>query len=307
MGKTRALGKGLSSLIPHGDYITDSFPEGSVKTLRVDQLHPNPYQPRKQMDPASLKILSDSIREHGVIQPVLVRNAPSGYEIVAGERRWRASQLAGLSEIPVHILELSDNQAMELALVENLQREDLNPLEIAQGINELIKKFSFTHEQVASKLGWSRAAVTNKLRLLQLPEEVRQHLVMGTLTEGHARTILSLPTPDAVVAMAQLAIDEGLNVRQLEELVRSYGDSVDDDFVEDKSQNGSDEDYEKPKSSLLPISPTFSKICRKNKVKVRLSEDKKGTKLVLHGFQLWQTNLIMELIEKAIPDLFPTK
>ena len=128
MGKARALGKGLSSLIPHGDYIMDSFPEGSVKTLRVDQLHPNPFQPRKQMDPASLKVLSDSIREHRVIQPVLVRNVASGYEIVAGERRWRASQLAGLSEIPVHILELSDNQAMELALVENLQREDLNPM-----------------------------------------------------------------------------------------------------------------------------------------------------------------------------------
>ena len=306
MGKARALGKGLSSLIPHGDYVMDSFPEGSVKTLRVDQLHPNPFQPRKQMDPASLKVLSGSIKEHGVIQPVLVRNVASGYEIVAGERRWRASQFAGLSEIPVHILELSDNQAMELALVENLQREDLNPLEIAQGINELIRKFSFTHEQVATKLGWSRAAVTNKLRLLQLPEEVRLHLIMGTLTEGHARTILSLPTPDAVVTMAQLAIDEGLNVRQLEEMVRSYGAPV-GEIVDSEGEGEAEESYERPRSSLLPISPSFSKICRKNKVKVKLSEDKKGTKLLLHGFQLWQANLIMELIEKAIPDLFPSE
>ena len=305
MGKTRALGRGLSSLIPHGEYITDSFQEGSVKTLPINQLHPNPFQPRKQMDASSLKVLSDSIKEHGVIQPILVRNASGGYEIVAGERRWRASQLAGLIEIPVHILELSDNQAMELALVENLQREDLNPLEIAQGINELIKKFSFTHEQIASKLGWSRAAVTNKLRLLQLPDEVRQHLILGALTEGHARTILSLPTPDAIVAMAQLAIDEGLNVRQLEEMVRSYGVSVD---VEEKvAQEEENESYEKPKSSLLPISPAFTKLCRKNKVKVKLSEDKKGTRLLLHGFQLWQANLIMELIEKAVPELFPTK
>lgn len=305
MGKTRALGRGLSSLIPHSEYITDSFQEGNVKTLLINQLHPNPFQPRKQMDPSSLKVLSDSIKEHGVIQPILVRNAANGYEIVAGERRWRASQLAGLIEIPVHILELSDNQAMELALVENLQREDLNPLEIAQGINELIKKFSFTHEQIASKLGWSRAAVTNKLRLLQLPDEVRQHLILGTLTEGHGRTILSLPTLDAIVTMAQLAIDEGLNVRQLEELVRSYGVSV--GLEEETTQEDTSESYGKPKSSLLPISPTFSKICRKNKVKVKLSEDKKGTKLLLHGFQLWQANLIMELIEKAVPELFPTK
>lgn len=170
--------------------------------------------------------------------------------------------MAGLSEILIHILELSDNQAMELALVENLQREDLNPLG-AQGINELIRKFSFTHEQVATKLGWSRAAVTGINSDFSIAREVRLHLIMGTLTEGHARTILSLPTPDAVVTMAQLAIDRGLNVGQLEEMVRS--DAPGGRLLIAKAKGRRRSHMRGHGHRYYLFLPSFSKICRKNK------------------------------------------
>lgn len=182
------LGKGLEAL-----FADNSTDEAAVSTLAVSEIEPNRGQPRKQFDPAALADLADSIRQHGVLQPLVVRPMPDGsYQLVAGERRWRAARMAGLSQVPVVIKELSDSETMALALIENLQREDLNAIEEAMGYRDLMENFGLTQEQVSAKVGKSRPVVTNALRLLGLPEEVRGLLSEGKLSAGHARALLSL-------------------------------------------------------------------------------------------------------------------
>lgn len=189
--------------------------------LSISDIEPNRDQPRKQFDDASLKELADSIAEHGVIQPLLVRPIGGGiYQIVAGERRWRASRLAGLTEVPAVVRELSDSETMEIALVENLQREDLDPIEEAEGIAQLIETYSLTQEAAAQKLGKSRPAVANALRLLHLPQPVREMIRQGKLTQGHARALLSLDDPDAILSAAQEIAEKGLSVREAENLAK---------------------------------------------------------------------------------------
>ena len=210
------LGKGLEALF--ADNYTD---EAAVSTLAVSEIEPNRGQPRKQFDPAALADLADSIRQHGVLQPLVVRPMPDGsYQLVAGERRWRAARMAGLSQVPVVIKELSDSETMALALIENLQREDLNAIEEAMGYRDLMENFGLTQEQVSAKVGKSRPVVTNALRLLGLPEEVRGLLSEGKLSAGHARALLSLGEEELIRQAAADTVKKGLSVRQVEALAK---------------------------------------------------------------------------------------
>lgn len=224
MAKARALGKGLGALFtPSAETpITLGGGQGEITSLPVDSIRPNPAQPRRDMDETALDSLAESIRNHGVVQPLIVRplEEDGTYEIVAGERRWRAARTAGLNRVPVRVMEGSDRELREISLVENIQREDLSPLEVASAITELIQHHSLTQEEVAERIGWSRAAVTNKLRLLQLPEEIRNMLSESLLSEGHCRALLSVDSPSMMIALARAAEERGMSVRQLEEAVK---------------------------------------------------------------------------------------
>ena len=217
MKKASGLGRGLGALL--GDSAMDEN-SGGVTTLPITEVENNSSQPRKSFDPAALEDLAESIRQHGLIQPLAVRKLPSGYyQIIAGERRWRAARMAGLGEVPVVILDVDDRTAAELALVENLQREDLNPIEEAAGYRTLMEQYQMTQEDVAASVGKSRSAVANALRLLDLSDDLRVFLEDGRLSAGHARTLLSLPD-----ALRQRAADTimsgGLSVRQAEALAK---------------------------------------------------------------------------------------
>ena len=215
------LGRGLDSIFEDAAPSLES--SAASETLPLREIEPDPLQPRKNFDDAALAELAASITEHGLLQPIAVRpkKTGAGYTIIAGERRWRAARLAGLAEVPVVIREVSDEQAMELALVENLQREDLDPVEEAAGIRELMQRCGLTQEQAADRLGKSRPALANSLRLLHLPDDALALLKAGRLSTGHAKVILGLPTP-ALQSRAAHEIDaHGLNVRQAEALCRA--------------------------------------------------------------------------------------
>jgi ParB family chromosome partitioning protein len=214
----RGLGRGLSALIATGDSV------GGLKfeELPISAIRPNTRQPRRSFPEAGIKELAASIREVGILQPLVVRTAESGFELIAGERRLRAAREAGLDRVPVLIRQAGDNESMELALVENLQREDLNPLETAAAYQALMEGFGLTKEQLAHRLGKSRAAVTNTLRLAQLPDRIRALLADAKLTEGHARALLGLETEEQMVQLAERIQAERLSVRRTEELVHEY-------------------------------------------------------------------------------------
>ena len=220
MAKGRGgLGRGLESLFE--DAAPSFEADTRIETLPLREIEPDPDQPRKTFDHDTLGELAASIAEHGLLQPIAVRpRASGGYLIVAGERRWRASRMAGLTEVPVIVKDVTDEQAMELALVENLQREDLDPVEEAAGIRELMTRCDLTQEQAARKLGKSRSALANILRLLTLPDSVLELLKSGFITIGHAKVVLGLPTPELQAEAAQMIADNQLNVRQAEALCK---------------------------------------------------------------------------------------
>jgi len=224
----RGLGRGLGALIPSSgaiaaDAAPDSFASSTLE-VSVTDIIPNPRQPRSLMDAGALAELAASIREHGLIQPLIVTRAQptdrAPFQLIAGERRWRASQLAGLTVVPVVIKEATPQQSLELALVENIQRADLNALEEAHAFQQMVEEFGLLHEQIAARVGRSRVAVTNTLRLLRLAPAAQQALVDGTITEGHARALLGLDSPAAQEAALKVVNAKGLSVRETEELVR---------------------------------------------------------------------------------------
>lgn len=211
------LGKGLEALFV--DNNTESA--DAVSTLPISEIEPNREQPRKQFEAGPLSDLADSIRQYGVLQPLVVRPMPDGsYQLVAGERRWRAARMAGLTEVPVVIRELTDSETMELALIENLQREDLNAIEEAKGYHDLMEKFGLTQEQVSSKVGKSRPVVTNAMRLLNLPDDVQGLVSGGQLSAGHARALVSLEDEGVIRQTAQEIVKKGMTVRQVEALTK---------------------------------------------------------------------------------------
>lgn len=212
----KALGKGLGSLMGTAEAETAAMEPDS--TLPLSKIIPNKDQPRKLFKPEELAELSDSISQNGVLQPLLVRKKGMNYEIVAGERRYQAAKLAGLKEVPVIIKDISDDEVFKLALIENLQRSDLSPLEEARGYRQLIKERNLTQEQVSKLLSKSRSAVTNTLRLLDLPKEVQEFVEQGLITAGHARAILSVPSEEGRIKLAKKVVDNKLSVRQTENL-----------------------------------------------------------------------------------------
>lgn len=216
-GKKPALGRGLDAILIDNE---EQKEENGVRMIRLSEVEPNPDQPRKIFDTEPLEALAESISQHGVIQPVVVRPKDGMYMIVTGERRWRAARMAGLSEIPVIIIEADDKKAAELALVENIQRKDLNPVEEARGYAALIDEFSYTQEEIAKKIGQSRSAVTNSLRLLDLPPKALDYLASGELSEGHAKVLLSLKDSEKIENAAETVVSKGLSVRDTEKLVK---------------------------------------------------------------------------------------
>lgn len=223
--KKGGLGKGLDAIFSEND-MEDS---NTAVAIRIDELEPNRAQPRKSFDDESIAELADSISRHGVLQPLLVRPLiGGGYQIVAGERRWRAARMAGVKEVPAVVRDLSESEVMQLALIENLQREDLNPLEEAGGYQALIEEYGFTQEDVARTVGRSRPAVANALRLLALPEDLRELVSEGVLSAGHARTLLAFPDEESMRRAAKLAVEQELSVRQLEKLAQSAKEQLEE-------------------------------------------------------------------------------
>lgn len=265
MAKKGGLGTGLDALFQDNSPIES---EKSIITLSVNEVEPNREQPRKEFNESALSELSKSIEKNGVIQPILVRPKAGGaYQIVAGERRWRASRMAGLTEIPVVIREMSDEEAAVFALIENLQREDLNPVEEAEGIRSLIEEFGMTQEEAADRVGKSRTAVTNTLRLLKLPENILSMVAKGKITAGHARALISLEDEGKMLKIANAVIDNNLTVREVEKTVKTAiaGESA----KPQKREKKRDKYYDEVE---LALTETLGR-----KVKIYLSKGGKGT------------------------------
>jgi ParB family chromosome partitioning protein len=216
----KGLGRGLSALIPSAELKTESRAEQTPPEITIDRITPSPFQPRRSFDEAKIEELAGSIRNQGIIQPLVVRPKGDGFELIAGERRWRAAMKAGLSRVPVVIREASDHEALQLALVENLQREDLNAIEEANGYRRLQEEFHWSQEEMAERVGKSRPAIANSLRMLSLPAEVQQEVVAGNLPAGQARALLGLHTEALIISASREVITKGLSTRETEKMVR---------------------------------------------------------------------------------------
>lgn len=228
---SKRLGKGLEALLPQ------IGADDNVVSAKLDDLRPNPYQPRREFDEEKLRELANSIREHGIIQPIIVRKSFRGYEIVAGERRWRAAKLVDLQEVPIVVKEFDDRQMTEIALIENLQREDLNSIEIAEAYNNIMQKFDLTQDELAKKVGQSRSHVANFLRLLNLPQEIREYVSRGTISMGHARAILGLEDKQQQILVAKKIIEDDLSVRVVEQMVNRLTKNVPRETKKKKPEN----------------------------------------------------------------------
>lgn len=274
MVKKRGLGKSLDALLAYksseSQSTADAHDAGDEKLTRlsVDLIQRGKYQPRREMDSQALEELANSIRTQGIIQPLIVRPLGDKFEIIAGERRWRAAQLAGLTDVPVIIRQIPDEAAIAMALIENIQRENLNPIEEAAALERLIQEFGMTHQQVAEAVGKSRTSVTNLLRLLALPDEVKNMLERGLLEMGHARTLITLPE-SAQLQAAELIISRGLSVRETETLVRQ---------LQSPESNAAKTKYQDP-----DILQQQENLARQLKLRVAIHCNAKGRgKLVIH-------------------------
>ncbi len=284
MANAKGLGRGLGALM--GDAALQTQEAGSV-FLPVSQVEPGLNQPRKRFDEEALADLADSIREHGVIQPLTVRRLNSGYyQIIAGERRWRAARLAGLTEVPAVIIEADDKKVMEIGLIENLQREDLNPMEEAEGYQVLLTDYGMTQEEVARRMGKSRPAVTNALRLTALPPEVRQMLIEGSLTAGHGRAILMVEGEAAQTAFAKMIVQQGLSVRQAEAGAKKFT------LTPPKPQEKKDD------PNRIYIAEVEKSLSGRLGRKVTISTGKKKGKLELEFYDTDDLNALLDLLEE---------
>ncbi len=286
----KGLGTGLSALLG-----SDTLAEATAKptTLPIMKVEPKTDQPRSVFDEVALNELSESIKLHGVIQPITVRKLPTGYyQIIAGERRWRAARMAGLTEIPVNVIEADDKQAAELALVENLQRTDLNPVEEARGYQRLIKEFGLTQEEAAQSVGKSRPAITNAMRLLALPNEVLDLLEGNHISAGHARALLAIPDDELKIEAAKMIVARGLSVRQTESLAVSVG-------------------KKKEKQEHKPVGIDYLALAAKqleNSLgrKVRMTEGKKGGKIEIDYYDADDREALMDAL-RSIGNRLPKK
>lgn len=282
--KREALGHGLDALFMSNS-IEESSASGAVK-LSINEIEPNKSQPRKSFDEKALSELADSIAEHGIIQPLLVRPmAEGGYQIVAGERRWRASRLAGLTEVPVVIKDLTDRETMEIALIENLQREDLNPIEEAEGIELLIKEYGLTQETAAERVGKSRSAVTNSLRLLNLPPSVRELARDNKISAGHARALLAFPDEEKIIETAKLIMEKGISVRETERLAKEASKDTEGKVRQPKRRDVFYDEVE------IALSQNLGR-------KVKINSGRKGGTIVLEYFDKDDLTKIAKMLEE---------
>ncbi|GIP36019.1 ParB/RepB/Spo0J family partition protein [Paenibacillus sp. J2TS4] len=266
----KRLGRGLDALIPSLNISDDD----KVTEIPLTQLRPNPYQPRKTFDEESIQELAASIKEHGVIQPIIVRVVLKGYEIIAGERRFRASQLSGQTTIPAVVKKFSDQQVMEIALIENIQREDLNAIELAQAYQSLAEQFSLTQEELSMKVGKSRSHVANFLRLLQLPEEIKKYVSRGTLSMGHARAIVGIKNDKLKKEFAEVTIREQWSVRELEEAIQKH---------EEKSKSETKAKVNKKRDPYIHQVEETLRDFYKTTVKIKHSNDKGKIELLYYS------------------------
>lgn len=277
MARKQALGRGLEALIPAGPEIRPG-----VLELPIDQIDRNPRQPRSQFSESELDDLTESIRQHGILQPLLVIASDDGYQLIAGERRLIAAKKAGLSMVPAVVREAGAQTSLEMALVENLQRSDLNPLEAAEGYRQLIEDFELTHDEVAARIGKSRSSVTNSVRLLRLSAAVRKALEAGKISEGHARALLSLPLAQQQASALRVIVSRDLNVRQAEELVRQMDQEP---SPRKKAKSGVDE-------------PQMADLARQLEgalgTKVDLRRTKRGGQVIIHYYSDEELNAIAD-------------
>src|SRR5271157_21515 len=278
----KALGRGLNALLRTVETTTAGLAE-----IAVDQIDPNPFQPRRTFSADKLKELADSIRASGLVQPVLLRRADGRYQLIAGERRWRAARQAGLTVIPAVVREIGDRDALELALTENLLREDLNPFEAAQGFAALQQKHGLSHEEIAEHLGLDRSTVTNTLRLLRLPQEVQQMIGEGTLSAGHARALLGLDSAAAQLQLAKLIVKQGLSVRQVENLVTLRGSKS----AKKKAAGEAPKLDANVRAAVLEMERTLG-------TRVKVQGDEKRGKIEISYFSAEDLNRIYEWIVK---------
>jgi ParB family chromosome partitioning protein len=233
MPKKTGLGNAFDSIFDDA-FLSEEVAAGNITKMKINDIEPNRSQPRKHFDSEKLASLAESITAHGIIQPITVRPYNNTHQIVAGERRWRASKMAGLTEVPVLIVELDDSQTMQIALIENLQREDLNPLEEADGYNNLIEKFNMKQEEVAKSVGKARSSITNSLRLLTLPEAIKELVKDNKLSKGHCKVLLGVADPLQMIQLAQKTIAAGLSVHALEKLIKTEAAPKKDEVVYNK-------------------------------------------------------------------------
>lgn len=275
--KKQALGRGLNALM--GEAQTETGNVTSDTLVDITKIQPNPNQPRTHFNETLLQELSESIRENGVLQPLLVRKKGQKYEIIAGERRYQASKLAGIEKLPVIIKDVDDQKMLELALIENLQRSDLNPIEEAKGYKQLLKESGMTQEALSKAVSKSRSAITNSLRLLDLPDEVQQFLFDGKLTAGHARAILAVPFEDARIRLAQKVVNEGLSVRATENLAPLF--SVGEEPK--KSKAVTPQSYKKAARALRQVFNTNVKVKSsrgKNKIEIEFKDEEELSQIL---------------------------
>jgi len=276
--KRRALGRGLGALIPEGTPLTPPV----ERRVPVGEIHPNPRQPRRFFDEDRIAELAESIRHQGILQPLVVRKVEHGYELIIGERRWRAAQKAGLERVPAVIKEVTDAESMEMALVENIQREELTPIEEALAYRQLMEELHLTQEEIATRVGKSRPVITNLLRVLNLPDEIKEEVDRGSLSVGHARTLLSLGTPERQIDMARRIIRQGLSVRETETLVaQAVASPTEESPLGISSQDSSEEI---PIRRDIHIAALEEELIRALGTKVRLRPRKKGGRIEIEYY-----------------------
>lgn len=279
---SKGLGKGISALFP----VEELVDQEAVQQVKLKDLRPNPYQPRKTFDPDAINELKTSILEHGVLQPLIIRKSIKGYEIVAGERRYRAASVANLEKVPAIIKDLTDKQMMEIALIENLQREDLNPIEEAQAYKKLMDELNLTQEELAKKLGKSRPHITNHMRILQLSKPIQNLIAEEKITMGHGRALLGLRDKKKLGPLVDKIISEQLNVRQLEQLIQKL------------NQNVSRETLKKPVKATNPILKEKESMLRERfGTPVTIKQSKRKGKIEIEYFSPEDLDRLLELLE----------
>lgn len=279
----KGLGKGLDALFPDVEVSKDE----TVQEIKLRELRPNPYQPRKNFRTEAIEELKQSIMEHGILQPIIARKSIRGYEIVAGERRYRAAKEAGLKTVPVVVRKLNEQQMMELAILENLQREDLNPIEEAAAYQTLLEKLNFTQEQLAHRLGKSRPHIANYVRLLSLPEDIRNYISEGKISMGHGRALLGLKKKELLTSVIEKILKETMNVRQLEKYIHQLNDTVSRETKNAKQ----------PKKDIF-IKQRESILREKLGTSVTIKQSKKKGKIEIEFFSKEDLERILDLIDQ---------